>query len=70
MSINGIVGGTNTLGVIDNTGLYTAPIAVPAPASIQVEAISVADISQSAIAQRHPQKFRFARISRYLSSTV
>jgi uncharacterized protein YjdB len=50
-SINGIAGGNSTLGVIDNTGLYTAPVAVPTPGTIQVQATSVADSSQSATAQ-------------------
>jgi Big-like domain-containing protein/putative Ig domain-containing protein len=50
-TINGIAGGNSTLGVIDSTGFYTAPIAVPAPATIQVQATSVVDGSQSAAVQ-------------------
>ncbi|MBZ5525893.1 MAG: Ig-like domain-containing protein [Acidobacteriia bacterium] len=50
-SVNGISGGNSTLGLIDSTGLYTAPISVPVPAAIQVQAASLADGSRSAIAQ-------------------
>lgn len=49
-SVNQIQGGSNVVGTIDSTGLYTAPISLPSPASVDVEATSVADPSQSASA--------------------
>jgi uncharacterized protein YjdB len=50
-SINGIAGGNAQIGTIDSAGFYTAPIALPASPSIQVQAISAADNSQSASTQ-------------------
>ena len=49
-SVNGIAGGNATVGVIDNTGLYTAPNALPVPNTVTVTAASVADPTQSATA--------------------
>lgn len=40
--VNGVLGGNATVGTIDSSGLYTAPAAVPSPATITVEAISQA----------------------------
>ena len=47
-SVNGTAGGNATVGVIDNTGLYTAPNALPVPNTVTVTAASVADPTQSA----------------------
>lgn len=45
--VNGVVGGNSTVGTIDANGLYTAPGAVPSPATVTVTAISVADPTKS-----------------------
>ena len=39
--VNGIVGGNATVGTIDANGLYTAPKAVPVPATVTIRADSV-----------------------------
>jgi uncharacterized protein (DUF1800 family) len=44
-SVNGVAGGNSTLGTIDTTGLYTAPAALPTPASVQVTATSSSNAS-------------------------
>lgn len=41
--VNGIPGGNATVGTITAAGIYTAPAAVPSPATVTVEAVSVAD---------------------------
>src|SRR5215472_5550250 len=33
-SVNGVVGGSTTVGVISNSGLYTAPAVAPSPAVV------------------------------------
>jgi hypothetical protein len=48
--VNGTPGGDATHGKIDSTGVYTAPTAVPSPASMTVTAISMADTTKSAAA--------------------
>jgi hypothetical protein len=48
--VNGTTGGTPAAGMIDPTGLYTAPTVVPNPASVTVSAISQADVTKSASA--------------------
>src|SRR2546429_3994107 len=40
-SVNGTAGGDTTVGKISATGLYTAPAALPSPASVSVKATSV-----------------------------
>ena len=45
--VNGTPGGDTTVGTIDNAGLYTAPAAIPNPASVTVSAVSQADPTQS-----------------------
>jgi hypothetical protein len=45
--VNGTAGGTSTAGTIDNTGLYTAPSAIPNPSTVSVTAVSQADSTQS-----------------------
>ena len=37
--VNGVMGGNSSVGTIDSTGLYTAPVIVPTPASITVAAV-------------------------------
>jgi sec-independent protein translocase protein TatA len=50
-SVNGVDGGNSVVGTISNSGLYTAPGAVPAPNHVTVSARSVADTSESASAE-------------------
>ena len=49
-SVNGISGGNTTVGTISATGLYSAPLNVPSPASVTVRATSVANAAASATA--------------------
>jgi len=56
-AVNGITGGNGTVGTISDKGLYTAPAALPNPASVQVTATSAADTSASgdaAVALENP----------------
>jgi hypothetical protein len=46
--VNGVSGGNATIGTITSSGLYTAPAAVPSPATVSVIAVSAADPSKSA----------------------
>src|SRR6202008_541842 len=48
--VNGVAGGNATVGTILSSGLYTAPGAVPNPASVTVTAVSQADATKSASA--------------------
>ena len=48
--VNGVTGGNSTVGTISATGLYTAPSAVPRPASVTVTAVANADSTKSASA--------------------
>jgi hypothetical protein len=48
--VNGVAGGSNTVGRVTSTGLYTAPRRVPSPAAVSVSATSVADPTRSASA--------------------
>ena len=48
--VNGVTGGDSTRGTISTSGLYTAPSAVPNPATVTVSAISQADATKSASA--------------------
>ena len=41
--VQGVQGGNPTFGTIDTTGNYTAPAAVPSPATVTIEAVSQAD---------------------------
>jgi hypothetical protein len=45
--VNGTAGGDATVGTITNTGLYTAPNAIPNPSRVAVTAVSQADPTQS-----------------------
>jgi serine protease len=49
--VNGIVGGNATLGTISANGLYTAPNAIPSPATVTITAVPAADPTISAKAQ-------------------
>ena len=40
--VNGADGGNSTVGTIDSSGLYTAPLLVPSPATVTITAISTA----------------------------
>ena len=46
--VNGIAGGSAATGTISSAGLYTAPTALPSPATVTVKAISVANTASSA----------------------
>jgi len=41
--VNGVAGGNSTLGTVSSSGVYTAPAAVPSPATVTVQAVSEAD---------------------------
>jgi hypothetical protein len=47
-SVNGITGGSASVGVITPAGTYTAPADLPASASVRVTAVSHADATKSA----------------------
>jgi uncharacterized protein (DUF1800 family) len=49
-SVNGITGGNATVGTISDKGLYTAPVVLPDPTSIQVTATSKTDQTSSGAA--------------------
>jgi hypothetical protein len=46
-NVNGIAGGSATVGTISPSGLYAAPMTLPSPASVTVTAVSAADSSAS-----------------------
>jgi len=48
--VNAVTGGNSTVGTISTSGLYTAPTAVPSPATVTVTAVSQANTAQSASA--------------------
>ncbi|MBV8854612.1 MAG: S8 family serine peptidase, partial [Sinobacteraceae bacterium] len=41
--VNGVAGGNATVGTVTSSGVYTAPANVPTPATVKVEAVSVAN---------------------------
>jgi hypothetical protein len=45
--VNGLPGGYQTLGIISNAGVYTAPASPPLGGSVTITAVSVADTTQS-----------------------
>ena len=49
-TVNNVAGGNSTVGTINTGGLYTAPSAVPNPATVTVKATSAADSTKSASA--------------------
>jgi hypothetical protein len=48
--VNGATGGSAAAGTIDATGMYTAPAAVPSPATVTVSAVAQADVTKSGMA--------------------
>lgn len=48
--VDGIAGGNSAVGTIDSTGLYTAPAALPVPATVTITAIAVGDTTKTAVA--------------------
>ena len=46
--VNGVAGGSSSVGSISAAGFYTAPSSLPSPATVVVTAVSQADTSQSA----------------------
>lgn len=46
--VNNVTGGAAATGTISNSGMFTAPAAVPNPATVTVKAISVADAAANA----------------------
>ena len=48
--VNGVNGGNSTVGTINSSGVYTAPQRVPAPATVTIRAVSVADPTKSVTA--------------------
>ena len=49
--VNGITGGSTSVGTISTAGVYTAPATVPSPATVTVTAVSVADPTRSGAGQ-------------------
>jgi serine protease len=49
--VNGVTGGNSTVGTVSLSGLYTAPVTVPSPATVNVRAISDVDNSRFDSAQ-------------------
>jgi uncharacterized protein (DUF1800 family) len=47
-SVNGVAGGNAALGTIDATGNYTAPMALPSPNTITIEAVETSKSSMNA----------------------
>jgi uncharacterized protein (DUF1800 family) len=45
--VNGIVGGSSSVGTISTTGLYTPPAAIPSPSTVTITAITVTNPSVS-----------------------
>ncbi|MBI3477802.1 MAG: beta-propeller fold lactonase family protein [Acidobacteria bacterium] len=72
--VNGTAGGDATHGTISNTGLYTAPAAVPSPATVSVTATSVADNTKSDTATvtitSAPPANRFVYVGSFPDSTI
>ncbi|NDQ56080.1 MAG: DUF4091 domain-containing protein [Acidipila sp.] len=50
-TVAGVPGGNSTVGTVSSSGVYTAPSAVPTPATVAVTATSVADPTKSASTQ-------------------
>jgi hypothetical protein len=50
-TVNGVAGGNQTVGTINDSGLYIAPTLVPIPATVMITATSVASPSSSGNAQ-------------------
>ncbi len=50
-SVNGTAGGSAMVGMISASGVYTAPMTVPSPATVTITAVSAMDSTKSASAQ-------------------
>lgn len=50
-SVNGIAGGSSSVGTISSAGLYTAPVDLPAPSAVQIAASSAAVPSAAGTAE-------------------
>ena len=50
-SVNGTAGGNSSVGMISATGVYTAPMMVPSPATVTITAVSLADSTKMGSAQ-------------------
>jgi hypothetical protein len=50
-SVNGTAGGNSTVGVISSSGVYTAPLIVPTPATVMITAVATVDATKSGSAQ-------------------
>jgi hypothetical protein len=50
-SVNGTAGGNATVGMISASGVYTAPMTVPSPATVTITAVSATDSTKSGSAQ-------------------
>ena len=48
--VNGVSGGNSTVGTVSTMGVYSAPTAVPSPATVTVTAVSAADTTKTASA--------------------
>jgi 6-phosphogluconolactonase (cycloisomerase 2 family) len=48
--VNGVAGGSSTVGTISGSGLYTGPVGVPSPAAVTVTAVSSADNTKTGTA--------------------
>jgi hypothetical protein len=48
--VNGVVGGNSVYGTVNATGLYTAPVSLPTPATVVVTVTSVVDTTKQASA--------------------
>jgi hypothetical protein len=53
-SVNGVAGGNSQIGYIDSNGLYSAPSAVPNPATVQVQAISGQNVASASVTIMYP----------------
>ncbi|HYB64900.1 MAG TPA: S8 family serine peptidase, partial [Steroidobacteraceae bacterium] len=49
--VNGLVGGSATVGTITSAGVYSAPASVPSPATVTITAVSATDASATGTAQ-------------------
>jgi len=49
--VNGVAGGNTTVGTIASSGMYTAPMTVPSPATVTITAVSAADTNRTGTTQ-------------------
>jgi uncharacterized protein (DUF1800 family) len=53
-SVNGIVGGNTTVGTVSGSGLYTAPAAIPNPATVTVQASAGSAVGSATVTVEAP----------------